>query len=342
MTDHFIIIDEEGYFVLSQGIRLTDRDVGRQLFKHLVLTETHSLKTKFDQQDVYVEAFDKPIVVEQIERQAGMVWKLIAPYGFETTFNLQSLCLDEWDRFHGLTQEKIPFVFSRKAQAEFFNLLEEFSDDSITVDGHTLVIPPFYIEEPSFVSSNTWTDIYKNSPQPNWDLQGAHPALNAILPQIKIVKSRIANWGCGRGHDAALLAQNGHVVTGFDYSEEAIAQAQKLYSRIPTLTLKVEDALTSKNDAQFDIIFEHTLFCALLPSQRKQLVQKWHKSLDVGGHLLGIFFVMPKRGGPPYGCSEWELRQMLEKKFRLLYWKRWQKSPAHRQGNELVIYAQKI
>lgn len=340
--DKFIVIDEEGCFVLSQGIRLNDPEVGRNLFEHMIVTETHAIKTRYGTEDVYVEAFDKPLVIEMVHKQLGTRWKLVAPYGFETTFDLKTLCLDEWDRFHGLTDKKIPFVFSRKAQAEFFNLLEEFSDDSITVDGKTISIPPFYIEDASFTQQNTWSEIYQNNPKPNWDLSGPHPAIAAILPQIKIVKSRIANFGCGRGHDAAALATNGHVVTGFDYSPEAIAQAKELYGKIPNLSLQQADALKISAAKQFDIIFEHTLFCALMPSQRKELIQQWHRALDDQGHLLGIFFVMPKRGGPPYGGSEWELRSLLEKKFRLLYWKRWQLSPGSRQGTELVVYAQKI
>ncbi|MBY0316691.1 MAG: class I SAM-dependent methyltransferase [Bdellovibrionales bacterium] len=339
--DKFIIIDEEGYFVLSQGIRLTDAEVGRKLFEQLYITDTLAVKTRFDNEDVFVEAFDKPLVAAQVSKENGR-WTLIGPYEFEAPFDIKTLCLDEWDRFHGLTEKRIPFVFSRKAQAEFFNLLDEFSDETITIDGKTYEIPPFYIEDPSFKSENTWNNIYANNPQPNWDLSGAHPAIAPILPQLKMVKSRVVNFGCGRAHDAAALAHHGHVVTGVDYSPQALAQAREKYSSISTLTLLEGDALKMKVDRRFDIAFEHTLFCALMPSQRKELIRQWHRALDDQGFLLGIFFVMPKRAGPPYGCSEWELRELFENKFRPLFWKRWQQSPPHRQGTELVIYAQKI
>ena len=105
--------------------------------------------------------------------------------------------------------------------------------------------------------------------------------------------------------------------------------------------LHLETGDVFRSDRTADIIFEHTLFCAIAPEKRKELVRVWKNSLSDAGYLLGIFFVMPKRSGPPYGGSEWELRELLEPHFRLMYWKRWLHSPPRRQGTELVVFAQK-
>lgn len=335
----YIAIDEEGFFVLPQNIRLSDPRVGADLLKNLSISESGCVTTNWDGETTVVEAFDKPLVVQQIHK-GPMGWQLEFPYVWSSPLLPKTLCLDAWDRFHGLTENNIPFVFSRKAQAEFFNLLEDFDDDSITIDSQKIEIPSYYIERDDINHRDFWQSKYASEEPLHWDLGAPHPALEPILPQIKIVKSRILNYGCGRGHDAAFLASKGHIVTGIDVSDIAINQAKEKYGQATNLTFIKDDIFKTK--VPCDMILEHTLFCALSPQKRKELVVRWHQSIEGNGYLLGIFFVMPKRHGPPYGSSEWEIRSHLEKYFRLLYWKRWEHSPAGREGNELVVFAQKI
>jgi SAM-dependent methyltransferase len=334
-----IALDEEGFFILAGGVRLTDPGEGTSLLQNLFMDERGGCWTTWDNETLLVEPFDKPLVGQQIEKTSNELF-LLAPYGYKAVIRLESLCLDDWDRFHGLTKNNIPFVLSRKAQAEFFNCLEEFADDSFTLWGKKYPTPSFYINDSELSKTQFWTQKYSDS-QPPWDLGAAHPALDAILPQIKINKCRILNLGCGRGHDAAYFAKLGHVVTGVDFSETAIQQAKDHYGSRNNLQWAVGDALSTKGFPPVDLIFEHTLFCAIEPSKRKTLIQQWKRTLDERGHILGIFFVHPQRRGPPYGGSEWELRELLEKDFRLLFWKRWAFSPEKRHGQELVVYAQK-
>ncbi len=340
-----IALDEEGFFILAGDVRLADPLEGKSLLKNLFMDERGGCWTTWDGETLLVEPFDKPLVAQQIEKTATEIY-LLAHYGYQTPIRLDSLCLDDWDRFHGLTQNNIPFVMSRKAQAEFFNLLDEFDDDSFTLWGKKYSTPPFYLDDSEASKTQFWTQRYSaqikmNNNQAPWDLGAAHPALDAILPQIKINKCRILNLGCGRGHDAAYFAKLGHVVTGVDFSETAIQQAKEHYGSRTNLQWAVGDALSAKGFPPADLIFEHTLFCAIEPSKRKNLIQQWKRTLDERGHILGIFFVHPQRRGPPYGGSEWELRELLEKDFRLLFWKRWAFSPERRHGQELVVYAQK-
>jgi SAM-dependent methyltransferase len=337
---HSIAVDEEGYFVLNEGIRLTDEQEGHNLLKNLTVKENHAITTLWTGVEVIVEAFDKPLVARQIFKTTDG-FDLLFPYGFRRAMITKSLVADAWDRFHGLTEDKIPFVMSRPAQAEFFNLLEDYDDDTVTINGQVQEVPPFYIENSETKVPEFWQQAYEKEGLRNWDLDGPHPALEPILPQIKIVKSRVVNFGCGRGHDAAFMAKKGHIVTGIDLSETAIEQGKKIYGNIPSLTLEVGNVFQPDANSKYDVVLEHTLFCALPPEKRKELVLKWHQALDVGGYLLGVFFVSPQRSGPPYGSSEWELSRHLEKYFRLLYWKRWAKSPERRIGTELVVFAQK-
>ena len=91
----------------------------------------------------------------------------------------------------------------------------------------------------------------------------------------------------------------------------------------------------------FDIIFEHTCYCAINPTRRAELVKIWNRCLVDGGHLMGVFFAFEKRSGPPFGGSEWELRQRLKDSYQPIFWGRWQKSEPRRQGKEFFAYLKK-
>ena len=149
--------------------------------------------------------------------------------------------------------------------------------------------------------------------------------------------------GCGEGHDAAYFAQAGHVVTAVDFSKEAIERGKKKYGEVEGLTFYQEDVfkLPQEWNHTFDLVVEHTCFCAVPPDQRDEFVRTWRRMLHEEGQLMGLFFSMEKRAGPPYGATEWELRKRLQPYFQFLFWGRWRKSLPQRQGRELFILAKK-
>jgi SAM-dependent methyltransferase len=328
-VQNFIQIDEEGYGLFGE-IRVTDEKVGQEILDHLSINETWAVESVLQNQKVLVEAFDEPLVVQQVDVKNGE-WTAQGPYQFFTSFSLENLTLDEWDRFHGVTDKGLPFVFSRKAQAHFFNLLEEYTDDSISFDGETYEIPAHLSENPAVNKENWWSDVYREE------------ALKEMLPRMKMPKSRILVLGCGEGHDAALFAGEGHKVTAVDFSTEAIRRGQEKYGHLSNLTFLERDLfkLGSEFDQSFDVIFEHTCYCAIDPTRRNELVKVWNRCLAEKGFLMGIFFTMEKRQGPPYGASEWEIRERLKKYYQFLFWGRWRQSLPRRQGKELFVYAQK-
>ncbi|MES2965569.1 MAG: class I SAM-dependent methyltransferase, partial [Bdellovibrionota bacterium] len=127
------------------------------------------------------------------------------------------------------------------------------------------------------------------------------------------------------------------------FSEEAIARAKATYGHLPDLTFIKGDAfhLPPSMDQAFDIVFEHTLYCAISPDRRNELVRAWRRALVETGHVMGVFFAFDKPAGPPFGGSEWEIRARLLKTFRSLYWQRLKNSTEARLGIELFVYAQK-
>ena len=341
----YIQVDEEGYLKLDES-RVTDERIGREWIASMQHDPAQFLVwMRMENQDVIVEAFDAPYVAAQVIK-IELSWCVTMPYGHSENFALDTLSLDEWDRFHGRTARGIPFVFSRAAQAAFFEFIDDYDDDSITVDGVTYKLPAWLRATSESEKTQFWTERYQAKETP-WDLQGAHPSLPRLAAAIKVQRSRILVLGCGRGHDAAWFARAGHIVTAVDYSDEAIREARALYGTVADLSFYREDvfALPKKFDGAFDIVFDHTLYCAIDPKKRNDLVKSWRRALVETGHLLGLFFCSEKLKGPPYGGSEWELRRRLNKQFRPLYWQRLKDSPLHnlpRLGTELFVYSQKL
>lgn len=338
----YIQIDEDGYLKMDD-IRVSDAETGRAW---LASVQHDPLQFRvwmhIEDQDVLVEAFDAPYVALQVSREPTG-WRLTMPYDYSEKFSLETLCLDEWDRFHGLTERGIPFVFSRAAQASFFNLVDDYDDDSITADGVRYDLPPWLRNTNAVETASYWSARYQTQDTP-WDMPGAHPALSRLASAVKLQRSRILVLGCGRAHDAAWFARAGHIVTAVDFSDDAIREARELYGDVPDLTILQGDvfALPSKFDGAFDVVFDHTLYCAIDPTKRNDLVRVWRRALTEQGHLLGVFFCNERLIGPPYGGSEWELRARFDKQFRPLYWQRLKDSPEARLGSELFLYSQKL
>ena len=339
--ERYLPIDEEGYFVFD-GRRVTEEEIGRELLENLRPADPHRITTSMKGVPAWVEAFDAPLVAKHVHSCAGGRCTMDLPYGLQMPFPLASLTVDEWDRFHGLNELGVPFVFSRQAQVEFFEFLDEFDDDSVTVGGVRYPVGPWLGGSDDPNAAEFWSNIYRNE-KPGWEQDRESVALPDVLPQLKLTKSRVLVLGCGSGNDAAYFARAGHVVTAVDFSAEAIAQARAKYGGVEGLTFLQADAfkLPASMNGQFDLVFEHTCYCAIAPDRRKELVNVWKRMLTPRGELLGVFFATEKRNGPPFGGSEWELRERLKSSFDFLFWTRWRKSVDQRKGKEVVVYARR-
>lgn len=341
-NERYLPIDEDGYFVFD-GRRVDDEAIGREMIGALRV-DNRAIKTSLRGQDAWVEAFDAPIMARHLRRDPNVSGEgiLDLPYRAEARFAFSTLMVDEWDRFHGYTTTGLPFVLSRQAQVELFDALDAFDDDSITVAGHQYPTPPWLPPTDAPRTNDFWSQLYREG-EPPWEQGHESKALPIVLPQLKLSKSRVLVLGCGSGHDAAYFASQGHTVTAVDFSAEAIERAKKLYGGRENLQFVESDIfkLPEAWAGQFDLIFEHTCYCAISPDRRNDLVKLWRKLLHARGHLLGVFFVMERRDGPAFGGSEWEVKQRLKDKFRALFWTRWRQSTPDRKGKELVVYAER-
>jgi hypothetical protein len=286
--NRFITLDEEGFFS-SGGVRVIDTAYGHDLLKNLSLSQ-RALMTQYQEHKIIVEAFDSPYVAHAVVPNKALNWKIKMPYDFSAEFSLTTLSVDEWDRFHGFTTSGIQFVLNRAAQMQFFNSVNDFDDDSITISGRQIRLPSLNefdkvslrdrmnINSPPF-----WNEYYQKweneNVRPGWELGAPTASLQQALAQIKIPKSRICVLGCGTGRDAAYLASQGHLVTAVDLSAVAIEKARAEHKKYENLKFIVADAFefAAQRDPKdkFDIVYEHTFFCAIDPNRRNEIVPLW-------------------------------------------------------------------
>ncbi len=336
-------LDDEG-FPVSEGVRLEDQGFLNELFSNLMFKDNFTFESKVDGERIFVESFQSTLVAQQVHRENNTV-SIQLPGQIYHEFDPKTLRLDLYDRYHGITDTGLPFVLSRKAQFELFNIVDDYDDDSIQIGETKISTPDLFSTSVDVNTSDFWTQKYIEMDQaPPWELNTVHPMLEKLVPSLKLIRSKVINLGSGSCNDAAFFAENGHLVTAVDFSDEAIANAQKKYGQLENLNVVKEDIfkLPSDFDQSYDLVVEHTCFAAIEPNRRQDLVSIWRKLLRENGHFLGIFFIMPKYVGPPFGTSEWEIKNLLEKSnFQVLLWNRDIESPEGRAGKELIVYAQK-
>lgn len=342
-TDRFIIIDEHGdVFLDADAPALTDASQIQEVFHNLKLNEKYGLETEFQDEKYIVESFDHPLQIIAIELKDKKIYLQTKQNHLFVADN-SKWSVDEWDRFNGLTTGHAPFVLTEKAQDQLFNCVDSYDDEGFVAKGEYIATIPYYIDTIDIEKSQYWMNLYKTESNPRFNLDEPAEAFKDMISRIKLPKSRILVLGAGEGHDAALFAQAGHLVTAVDFSKEAIVRGKEKYADLHNLHFHELNIfhIPQEWNHTFDVVIEHTCFCAIPPDQRNELVRLWRRMLHEEGQLLAVFFAMEKRPGPPYGSTEWEIRKRLQDYFQFLFWGRWRQSIPRRQGRELFVLAKK-
>ena len=158
-----------------------------------------------------------------------------------------------------------------------------------------------------------WDQRYREGGD-GWELGQPAPPLEDFLRHHPLAPSkagRVLVPGCGRGHEAALLAELGFAVVGLDFSTEAIREASRLYGpdrpqlRWLCADLFAPAALKAAgfDEESLDGVVEHTCFCAMDPALRDAYRATVSTLLKPGGWLLGLFLCHSRPGGPPFGSD---------------------------------------
>lgn len=100
--------------------------------------------------------------------------------------------------------------------------------------------------------------------------------------------TKIADFGCGPGLYSTRLAQKQANVTGIDFSERSIKYAREIADREGLSICYVnQNYLEFKTDDCYHLILMIMCdFCALSPTQRKQMLNKFHSFLHPAGFVL--------------------------------------------------------
>jgi methyl halide transferase len=178
-----------------------------------------------------------------------------------------------------------------------------------------------------------------------WELGAAAPPLVDVVERTPPPRGRVAVLGCGRGHDARLLAARGYEVVGYDFSTAAVEAARAVAPR-DGLNVRFEqrDIFTLGRDEAhaFDGVWEYTCFCAIDPTRRDEYVRTVASILRPGGWLLACFF--PLRGGgagPPFPVTRAEVRRRFAGSFRFERAQPPLRSARGRQGREWLVLARR-
>lgn len=179
-----------------------------------------------------------------------------------------------------------------------------------------------------------WQNRWQTN-QTGWDLGEPSRPLIEYANSLKITDLRILIPGCGSGHEAGWLLENGFSdITLSEISPEAVARLRQKFGD----RLTVVEGDFFELPGEFDLIFEQTFFCALPPARRPDYVLKMSELLRPGGRLVGVLFDCDfEKAGPPFGGSREEYVALFGGHFHFSTFEPCRNSAAPRAGSELFI-----
>lgn len=176
------------------------------------------------------------------------------------------------------------------------------------------------VSEPAF-----WEQRYR-ARDTRWDLDAPAPPLVDWFsrPDAPAPPAQVLVPGCGRGHDALWLAARGFDVLAADFAEPAL-DALRRRRRAAWIDPKRCRAakldvlrLPARLRGAFDVVVEHTCYCAIDPARRDEYVANVAAVLRPGGLLVALLF--PFRAdapGPPFPVTEDEIARRFSPCFEV-------------------------
>jgi len=166
------------------------------------------------------------------------------------------------------------------------------------------------------MSREYWENLYQTG-DTRWDKGEASPGLVDFLKRERLSKGSVLVPGCGRGHDARVWANAGFSATGLDVAPSAVRESREQTAPGINAQFREGNFLEDEPFARFDYIFEHTLFCAINPSERDNYVKAARRWLKPDGKFVAVFYLIPDTDGPPFGTTREEVRERFEPFFLL-------------------------
>jgi SAM-dependent methyltransferase len=185
-----------------------------------------------------------------------------------------------------------------------------------------------------------WDALFQRG-RDGWELGRPAPPLLRWFLAHPPRGQRLLVVGAGRGNEALLLHELGAHVTALDFSDEAVtALKARAAAGHANLTVVQQDLFTLTG-GDFDLVVEHTCFCAIDPGRRDEYVAAVAAALRPGGELIGLFWDHGRPGGPPFTTTREELERRFAARFDWISDEVPRDSVAARQGQEMLIQLKK-
>ncbi len=183
------------------------------------------------------------------------------------------------------------------------------------------------------MSHEYWEHRYQTG-ETDWEKGAPSPGLvDFLAAHSELEPGAVCVPGCGTGHDVREFAKVGFAAFGFDIAPSAIRLAmEKTASGAPasrrrvaageeragetaalpgTAEFQLADFLHDPPPRKFDWLFEHTLFCAIQPSERDDYVRAVLRWLKPGGTYLAVNYFLCDPDGPPFPTTREEQLERL-------------------------------
>jgi SAM-dependent methyltransferase len=185
-----------------------------------------------------------------------------------------------------------------------------------------------------------WEKRYQDN-NTGWNIGAISTPLKNYFDSIKNKDCSILIPGCGFGHEAKYLFENGFKnVSILDLSKSALNDFQKRVPNFPKENLFISNFFDHNH--KYDLIIEQTFFCAIDTKLRRKYVNHTHKLLKENGKIAGLLFNKQfDQDQPPFGGSKQEYKKLFEKKFKINKLDLAEDSIEARKGVELFFEFQK-
>ena len=150
-----------------------------------------------------------------------------------------------------------------------------------------------------------------------WDIGYAAPAITNYAGQLTDKSIPVLIPGCGSAYEAQYLLENGFTnITLLDISQQAVSALRK---KFPEEHIQIICGDFFTHEAQYQLILEQTLFCAIIPEQRVEYVHKAASLLSDNGKIAGVLFNRNfETEGPPFGGSACEYESLFRPYFDIV------------------------
>ena len=153
-----------------------------------------------------------------------------------------------------------------------------------------------------------------------WDLNEVAPPLVHLWKERSFSPCKAIVPGCGAGHEVMFLAKKGFNVTAVDYTHGAIKLIKSAFEKNNYSGEVLHQdffKLDYKYNESFELMLEHTFFCAINPIKRRAYVETAKRILKPGGYLVGLFYETNEDGGPPFNTHKEDIEKYFSNSFKI-------------------------